>query len=724
MDLRTRTSLFCGVLALTIAASILLRGRLRRPQVLFSALAVDIGLFYLAQWLYQSVHSDLWARFTVVLAVLLPQFAVHLFGAIVPDTDRRSVLPRVAGALGLPMLILVLSQHTHGVVRGAVFLYVFGLLAASLFSLFHRGERSGSRAVQRRVRFLVLIGALAALFSLADFLWFIGAPLPPFSAVLAIVFLFVLSESLIRERLVDLYDVLVKLLVSTALAFSLAGIFYLLVKLFGGFEVMYLGAILAAIVILVLFEPLRERAEAYVGRIVVRERVDLERAVARARARLVHVLQLGEMQEVVIAALEGSRRATGAALYLRDPGGSDFALASAFGPQAPARVEAAAAGPLLERLEQVPSLALEEVRLRLPERRRSGQSREVETDERLLAASEVFGPFRLGLCLAIRGEDRELRGVLMVIDDRVKDAFSPDDIALLEPLALQIGIVLENTKQYRRLQERDRLTVLGQMAAGLAHEIKNPLGAIKGAAQLLGDGRSAAHLGPSEREFLGIILEEVERLDRVVGSVLDYARPSKGDAGLVDANAVVRGTLKLLSSDRAEVSDVRMELDDALPRVRADAEQLRQVLINLVRNAAQAMGAIGTVYVSTRIRRQRSVGGADPATFVEIAVRDEGPGIAPQVMKNLFVPFVTTKDRGTGLGLAISQRVVAEMGGRIDVASSEGLGSTFTVVLPAAGDGTVEGVTESSGGLLSALGPAAGPAPASGVAREERAQND
>jgi two-component system, NtrC family, sensor histidine kinase HydH len=686
MDLRTRTSLFCGVLALTIAVSILLRGRLRRPQLFFAALATDIGLWYLAQWLYHLGPTELSARYTAVLAVLLPQFAVHLFEAIGPETDRRPVLPRVAGVLAVPMLVLVLSQHTHGFVRVAVFVYVFGLIAAALFSLWRRGDRSGSRAVKRRVRFLVLIGALAAAFSLADFLWFIGAPLPPASAVLAIVFLFVLSESLNRERLVDLYDVLVKLLVSTALAFSLAGIFYVLVALFGGFEVMYLGAILAAIVILMLFEPLREMAEAYVARVLLRERVDLERAIGRARARLVHVLQLGEMQDVVMAALENSRRATGAALYLRDPGGSDFALASSLGPPAATRVEAAAAGPLLERLEQIPSISFEEVTLRLAERRRAGLTREAEGDERLLAASELLGPFRQGLCFPIRGEDRELRGLLLVVDDRVRDAFSPDDVALLESLALQIGIVVENTKQYRRMQERDRLTVLGQMAAGLAHEIKNPLGAIKGAAQLLGDARAGGRLGPSEREFLGIILEEVERLDRVVGSVLDYARPSKGDVGSVDVNAVVKRTLKLLSSDRAEVSDARTDLDPVLPPVRADAEQLRQVLINLIRNAVQAMGTTGAVYVSTRARVERHPAGGSDSTWVEIAVRDEGPGIAPQVMKNLFVPFVTTKERGTGLGLAISQRVVAEMGGRIDAVSRPGTGSTFTVLLPVATD--------------------------------------
>src|SRR6188768_2730147 len=501
MDLRTRTSLFCGVLALAIAVSILLRGRVRRPQVYFAALAADIGLWYLAQWLYHVVRSDLWARFTSVLAVLLPQFAIQLFGAILPETERRSRLPRVTLGLGIPMLVFVLTQHSNGIVRSAVFIYVFGLIAAGLWSLWRRGERSGSRAVQRRIRFLVLIGALAAAFSLADFLWFIGAPLPPVSAVLAIVFLFVLSESLIRERLVDLYDVLVKLLVSTALAFSLAGIFYVLVVLFGGFEVMYLGAILAAIVILVLFEPLRERAEGYAHKAFFRERVDLERALARARAELVHVLQVSELQRVVISALEGSRRATGAALYLPDPLGSDFALVSSFGPLAPSRIAVVTARPLIERLTASSSIVLEEVSFKFLESRRSGWTPEAEADERLLTAAEVLGPFKQAVCLGVHGERQDLLGILLLVDDRVRDAFSPDEVALLESLAVQVGVVIENSRQYRRMQERDRLAALGQMAAGLAHEVKNPLGAIKGAAQLLGDPSHETNLNQTDMEF-------------------------------------------------------------------------------------------------------------------------------------------------------------------------------------------------------------------------------
>ncbi len=674
------------MLGLAIAVSILLRGRPNRPRLFFAALAFDTGLWYLAQWLYHSGRSDLWARWTAVLAVFLPQFALHLFEAIVPEPNRRSILLRVAGILVVPMLVLVLTEHRHGVVRGLVFSYVFGLIAAGLYRLASRGERSGSRAVQRRVRFLVLIGALATCFSLADFLWFVGAPLPPVSAVLSIVFLFVLSESLTRERLVDLYDILGQLLVSTALAFAMGGIFYVFVVLLGGFDTMYLGAILAAIVILLLFEPLRSKAEDYTHKVFFRERVDLERAIAKARGVLVHTVQVAEMQQIVTSALEESRRATGAAIYLRNPLGSDFVLGSSFGPVAPVRIELAAAHPLAERLTQGGAILFEDIAHQVLEQRRTGRTREAEALERLLSSSQLLGPFRTGVCLGIGGEKQDLLGLLLVVDDRVRDAFSPDEAVLLESLSVQIGVVIDNSRQYRRMQERDRLAALGQMAAGLAHEVKNPLGAIKGAAQLLSDPSDHPSAGGAriEQEFVGIILEEVERLDRVVGSVLDYARPSKGELGAVDLNAVVRRTVTVLASDRAEECEIVTDLSDGLPPVRADAEQLRQVLINLVRNAVQAMGGQGTVRVSTAIHAvpPAAIAAAPTGEWVEVSVRDAGPGIAPQVLKNLFVPFFTTKERGTGLGLAISQRMVEEMGGRIEVASHLGDGATFTVLLP------------------------------------------
>ncbi|HVU04812.1 MAG TPA: ATP-binding protein [Polyangiaceae bacterium] len=679
MDLRTRTSLLCGAIAIIIAISILLRGRMRPAQIFFALFSADVGLWYLAQWLYHFVHQAVWWRFTAILAVLLPQFALHLFEAIFPRTEGRSLLLRVAGVLAIPQFILVLSPvHGTGFARGVVFFYVFGLFAAGLWSLWLRGSRSRSRATQRRVRFIVLIGAAAALFSLADFLWFIGAPLPPVGAVLSIVFLYVLAESLIRERLVDLYEMAGRALVSTAVAFALAGIFYVFAELVGGFQTMYLNAILAAIGMLTLFEPLRAVSAAYVHR-AFRERIDLERAVTSARRALTHVLEVDEMVDVVTSALEDSQRATGAAIYLRDPIGMDYERAASFGPRPPERIEWAAVRPLLERVATAP-VVLETIAEKVSEARASGEPRAADPDLAVLGASEVLGPFRQGVCLAIRAESGENLGLLLVTDERVTDAWTGEDVLLLESLALQIGVVVENSREYRRLRERDRLAALGQMAAGLAHEIKNPLGAIKGAAQLLADPGDGRENDPTTREFVGIILEEVDRLDRVVRSVLDYGRPSTGNPASVDVNAAVRRTLQVLGSSRDQSTRFVLETDDSIPAVRVDEEQLRQVLINLVRNAEEAMGGAGVVTVTTR-RRPAPNGGS----LVAILVQDRGPGIPEDQIPHLFVPFFTTKPRGTGLGLAISQRMVQSMGGRIEVASVVGVGSVFTVLLPAPG---------------------------------------
>lgn len=693
MDLRTRTSLFCGALALAIGLSILLRGRLRRPQIFFAGFAMDMGLWYLAQWLYRWAQLDVWARSTAVLAVLLPQFALHLFEAIMPHPEKRSSLLRYASLLAVPMFVLAVTPlHERAWARSAIFLYVFGLVAAGLGAMATRASRTGSRAVTRRVNFLVLIGALAGVFSLADFLWFLGAPLPPVGAVLSTVFLFVLAQSLNRERLVDLYDLLGHLVVHTALAFCLAGIFYVFVVLFGGFETMYLGAILSAIVILLLVDPLRDKVEGYIHRVLFRERVDLERSVYLARSQLIHVLEVSDIAQAILGPLEESHRATGGALYLRDPLSSNFKLAQFFGPPAVPVIDQVAARPLFDWLSEQRSLVLEGVAAVALEHRRRGRVHEAEAAERLQTAAEALGPFKTAVLLAIHGEDQGLLGILLIQDDRVGDAFASEEVALLETLATQIGVVIENSSQFRHKQERDRLAALGQMAAGLAHEIKNPLGAIKGAAQLLNEEHETSRLDASSREFVGIILEEVERLDRVVGSVLDYARPSQGNPGLIDINAVVLRTLQVLSNERNDGINIDVSCAQDLLPVRADSEHLRQVLINLVRNGTQAMNGRGTIRVTTWQRHGWRPGwntNSRMTDWVEIAIHDEGPGIMPQVLENLFVPFFTTKIQGTGLGLAISHRLVEAMGGRILVASQQGQGSTFSIVLPAAVEASV-----------------------------------
>jgi signal transduction histidine kinase len=689
-DLRPKTILFCAVLALAIALSVLLRGR-RAVHWLFAAFATDIALWYASQSLAGFFRADVWERVTGVLTVLLPQFAIHLFQNVIPVEPGRTRgrLARVGATLAFPVFFLAISPyHDRAFALGAVYTYVFGLLAAALITLALRGQRTASRAVRDRVRFLVAVGGAATTFSLADFLSFLGVHLPPIGAVLAIVFLFVLAESVTRPRLADIYELAGRLLVSTALAFCLAAIFYLFVMVIGGFDTMYLNAVLAAIVFLVLFEPLQTEVETRIHQFFFRERYDLETSVAELRKRLAHVLEIDEMVATVTQGLDRSHRVTTAALYMRDQDGDGFDLVGSFGAAVPKRVEALGARPLLDRLERQPSLSLEDC-----------GKEGANADAVVQAAAAGLGALEHAVVLGVRGQQEEgVVALLFVVDDRVRDAFTPEEISLLETVAAQIGVVVVNSRIYSRMKERDRLAALGSMAAGLAHEVKNPLGAIKGAAQLL-EELGGAPDDPGAREFVGIIVEEVNRLDRVVGSFLDYARPHAGNPVPMDLNAAVRRTVQIVSSQIADGGiDLHLELGEPLPRTRIDPEKFRQVLMNLLQNAIQAMDARGKITVSTGVRRsartrvalahgdapsRRSL--SDDTELLEVSVRDTGPGISPKVLRNLFIPFFTTKSEGTGLGLAISQSIVQNAGGTIEVHSMPGEGTTFTILLPSAG---------------------------------------
>jgi two-component system sensor histidine kinase HydH len=694
-DLRPKTILFCAVLALAIALSVLLRGR-RSVHWLFAAFAADVALWYASQSLAGFFQADVWERMTGLLTVLLPQIAIHLFQSVIPleVESTKTRLSRFAAIVGVPVLVLAVSPyHDRAFALGTVYTYVFGLLAAALIGLARRGQRNPSRAVRDRVRFLVVVGAAATAFSMGDFLSYLGVHLPPIGAVLSIVFLFVLAESLTRPRLADIYEMAGRLLVSTALAFCLAGIFYLFVMVIGGFDTMYLNAVLAAIVFLVLFEPLQTEVETRIHQFFFRERYDLETSVAELRKRLAHVLELDEMATTLMQGLERSRRVTTAALYLRDQDGDGYDLVGSIGAAVAKRIESLGARPMLDRLEKQPALSLEEL------------AREAnKSDAAVLAAAATLGTLQSAVALALRGDDDACVGLVFVADDRVRDAFTPEEIALLETVAAQASVVVANSRVYSRMKERDRLAALGSMAAGLAHEVKNPLGAIKGAAQLLEEVGGGAQDDPTATEFVGIILEEVNRLDRVVGSFLDYARPHAGNPIPLDLNAAVRRTVQILSSQISDGGiDVQLDLGEPLQRAKIDPEKFRQVLLNLMQNAIQAMDGRGKVTVSTQMRRsirgrvpppegtvpssRRSL--TDETEQVEVSVRDTGPGISPKVLRNLFVPFFTTKTEGTGLGLAISQSIVQNAGGTIEVHSQPGAGTRFTIVLPAAEDALV-----------------------------------
>jgi two-component system NtrC family sensor kinase len=241
--------------------------------------------------------------------------------------------------------------------------------------------------------------------------------------------------------------------------------------------------------------------------------------------------------------------------------------------------------------------------------------------------------------------------------------------------------ITEWREALRRIAQSEKLAAIGQLAAGIMHEINNPLATIGACADAV-RGR-AEDAGPDVaagiEEYLRIVDTEVQRCKRIVEGLLDYSRPKKAALAPVAVNTVVEETLFLLKHhDRFKRLEVRRELAPDLPEVEANGEQLIQVFMALMLNAMDAMETRGTLTVRTALNLER-------ADEVCIAFSDTGAGIPRQDMQKIFEPFYTTKPqgRGTGLGLSICYAIVAEHGGRIEVDSQLGEGSTFKVLLPA-----------------------------------------
>ena len=246
-------------------------------------------------------------------------------------------------------------------------------------------------------------------------------------------------------------------------------------------------------------------------------------------------------------------------------------------------------------------------------------------------------------------------------------------------------LLLRDIRHQKELEEdlkrADRLALMGTLAAVLAHEIKNPLGGIKGAAQLL---RRSEDGNSSVREFTDIMIREVDRVNQLIEQLLDLSRPADLTLEPVNVHEILDDVLLLEGqSEGARKCQVRKLLDPSLPLIRADRAQLTQVFLNLVKNAFQAMEQPGTLTVTTRVETDFHIRGHDSGRnrFIWVDIADEGAGIRDQDLPHIFSPFFTTKNSGTGLGLATCYRIINEHGGTIRVESTEGKGSIFKVSL-------------------------------------------
>ena len=236
--------------------------------------------------------------------------------------------------------------------------------------------------------------------------------------------------------------------------------------------------------------------------------------------------------------------------------------------------------------------------------------------------------------------------------------------------------VTQARKQEREARIQQRLAAVGEMAAGIAHEIRNPLASMAGSIQIL---RQELPLSTDQSQLMDIVLRESERLNETIRSFLAFARPQRQNSAPVDIRRVVTDAARLLENSSELTERHRIAVDVPAQEVWFDADegQLRQIVWNLATNGLRAMpnGGLLTLAIGSR---ERDAAGRD----VVLSVRDEGTGIAPEDLDGIFQPFRGGFSRGTGLGLSIVRRIIAEYGGDIQISSERGSGTTVTVRFP------------------------------------------
>ncbi|MBU0509575.1 PAS domain S-box protein, partial [bacterium] len=244
----------------------------------------------------------------------------------------------------------------------------------------------------------------------------------------------------------------------------------------------------------------------------------------------------------------------------------------------------------------------------------------------------------------------------------------------LERRLHELTLINQDLKVSRdRLIQTERLSAIGEVAANVAHEIRNPLTAVGGFARSI---YGSLPEGDKNRRKIEVILEETDRLEQMLSSLLEFTRPAVPRFTELDLNGLILQTIHFMDAE-IEANTVRVvfELDTELPRVWADSQQIRQVLLNIIRNSLQEMKNGGILTISTQTLRDE----------VAMAVRDTGPGIPPENLEKIFEAFFTTKAAGSGLGLPVCSQIIRNHNGRIEASSRPGEGAQFIITLPAAG---------------------------------------
>ncbi len=701
MSYHFSTPLFASITNLVLGVLVLRSNSRARMNQVFAFLALTLALWNLNfAVLYSVSDHDFAFRLSRVLrtgTLFMPPAVFHL---VIVLKARRSRLFRsllvidyafaclLALANRADLLVSDLQAFAWGYYSVGGPLYsiftVFLILnfGATLSVLIYDYRHSTDPHMRLQLQFWLLGAIVAFPLGCTNLLPAYGVPFYPLGSLGNAVWAGIVAYAIVRHRLMDIDLVVTKGMSYSAVAFVLIAPTFLIIlwlqrRSFGQIHPDFSVAMLILLVAVgVLFPTLRFRAESRIERSLFREKHEYRAALIAFTRSIVRILDRQRLVRELATALSETWRLDRIAVALYEEPHRVFVVQHTVGAR-PTKNEFSDGDAFILALSRSPEPVLRE---ELEESARPAE-REVVT-----ATCQQNG---WQVCIPLTAGGR-LIGFISLGRKYNMDAFFVEDLSLLGTLAAEASVALENARLYEELKRSqdlirraDRLSALGTLAAGIAHEVRNPLVSIQTFFQL---APSRLHDEEFLTTFLSMTAAEVKRISSLIAELLSFASSPTRTLGPVSLNDAVVGAVTLLDPEaRKHQLTLTSELCEDAPVVLGDSDQTRQILINLVLNAIQATQPGGTVTISTYFVRQ---GGLSAGQFV---VADNGPGIPQEQIDHIFDPFFTTKESGTGLGLAIVHQIVMEHGGSISVDSKPGVGTRFLVNLPVADQNAAQG---------------------------------
>jgi signal transduction histidine kinase len=632
-----------------------------------------------------------WVRILNIGAICIPLFYLHFVFAFLRIDIKKKPLLLLAYIITSFMLVFSFTSFFHtdvepklsfryySVPGSLYFLYILMLFAYinyGLFKLF-KAYRTATGAFRNQIKYFIYASIIAFTGGSTTFLLVFDINVYPFGQLFFPLNALVMAYAIVKHRLMDI-DFVIRKSVTYAYAS-----FLLLFPLFAviiAYQILVFKSVIPSLSVLALstiiiaaylFPKVRFQAEKTVEQYVFKDKYDYKKTLSDLSRATVSILNINDLCHNIVNTTTEAMDVDRASIFILDEEKDAYNLCDAKGiNEATVSTSYKKDDAFFKRIEQRGDILIREELERFddnPDAQTTAQMMQkmgAEISIPLIAKNRLIGLLNLG----IKGS---------------KKMYTHEDLELLDTLANNATIAIENSQLYeaqkkakKYMLRADRLASLGTLSAGLAHEIRNPLVAIKTFTQLLPDRFDDEEFRNS---FLNVTTGEIDRISSLITELLDFARPADPFFQQQNINDVVEKMFTLIQN-QAKKKELSIEkyLAENLPNTTIDIEQIKQVLLNLLLNAIQATPEKGKI--SIRTRKFAKVNGGPE--YVQVEIRDTGEGIAEEDLDKIFTPFFTTKSKGSGLGLAISNQIIQEHEGTIDVQSTLQQGTTFTINLP------------------------------------------